>query len=330
LPFCTRCGRDFPDDVSFCPYCKIPLIRKSRSFIGRTLGGPGGFKPSEIPEYLARKTEAIGITLFGILVMTLGSFIVALTVQNERYVPYFGTVKEPNFLAVGITFFIGLIITAYGAHLWNKITHIMWTRQALREYGVPSIFVKEAKSQVSLNSGDIHSNEGPILTDNEALKGYLDMLDQRLAEGKISEATYETLKEKFEAKIKLVQEEKTSPREYPLFIPVERGKIRNKDGSIAQYFGKGKMKLNQNEICFIEDENKERIKIKLPDIKSIRVFGIMEPYGILIDMKGASNYQFYIDADQSEMVSLLKSLKHKIEVMGFRDKVDLSRLAEPW
>jgi uncharacterized membrane protein YidH (DUF202 family) len=330
LPFCTRCGREFPDDVSFCPYCKVPLIRKSRSFIGRTLGGPGGFKPSEIPEYLARKTEAIGITLFGILVMTLGSFIVALTFQNERYVPYIGTVKEPNIIAVGITFFIGLVIAAYGAHLWNKITHIMWTRQALREYGVPSIFVKEVKSQLSLNSDDIHGNEEQTLGDSEALKAYLDMLDQRLVEGKISEATYKALKEKFEAKVKLAQEEKISQREYPFFIPIARGNIRNKDGSIAQYFGKGKLKLNQNEICFIEDENNERIKIKLPDIKSTRVFGVMEPYGIFIDVRGTSNYQFYIDAEQSEMISLLKSLKHKFEAMGFGDKVDLSRLSEPW
>jgi hypothetical protein len=330
LPFCTRCGRDFPDDVSFCPYCKAPLIKKSRSFTARTLGGPGGFKPSEIPEYLARKTEAIGITLFGILVMSAGSFIVALTVQNERYVPFLGTVKEPNWLAVAITFFIGLVITAYGAHLWNKITHIMWTRQALREYGVPSIFVKEAKSQVRLGSDDIPGDEGSMLAEKETLENYLDMLDRQLAEGKISEATYTALKEKFEAKIKQVREEKTSLRSHPFFMPVERGKIRNKDGSIAQYFGKGKLKVNQKEICFIEDENNERIKIKLSNVEGIRVFGVMEPYGILINVQGPSNYQFYIDADESEMVGLLESLKHKIEAMGLRDKVDLSRLSEPW
>jgi len=264
------------------------------------------------------------------LVMTVGSFIVALTVQTERYVPFIGTVKEPNFLAVAVTFFIGLVITAYGAHLWNKITHIMWTRQALREYGVPSIFVKEAKSQISLSSDDILSDERSMLADKETLEGYLDMLDQRLAEGKISEATYKTLKEKFEVKIKQVREEKISSQEYPFFIPVKRGNIRNKDGSIAQRFGKGKLKLNRNEMCFIEDENNERIKIRLPDIEGIRMFGVMEPYGILINVKGTSNYKFYIDADRSEMVNLLKSLKHKIEAMGFRDKVELSHLAEPW
>ena len=138
MPFCTNCGRHFSGDSGFCPYCKTPLLRKRRSFVARTLGGPGGFKPEEVPEYLARKTEAVVITIFGLLIMIGGSVLTAATVRTERYVPILGRMSEPNWAAVGFTFLVGLVIFAYGAHLWSKITHIMWTRQALREYGAPS------------------------------------------------------------------------------------------------------------------------------------------------------------------------------------------------
>jgi hypothetical protein len=145
---------------------------------------------------------------------------------------FFGTVKEPNFLAVGITFFIGLIITAYRVHLWNKITHIMWTRQALREYGVPSIFVKKAKSQITLGKNNILSDKESTLADKESLENYLEMLDRRLIEGKISETTYNELKRKFEVRLKRIEEDKASLHNQPFFIPVDRGIIRNKNGSM--------------------------------------------------------------------------------------------------
>jgi len=37
-----------------------------------------------------------------------------------------------------LTFLIGGLLIAYGEHYWTKVSIIMWTRQALREYGAVS------------------------------------------------------------------------------------------------------------------------------------------------------------------------------------------------
>ena len=136
MSLCTLCGREFPDDVGFCPYCKVPLTKRPRSFVARTIGGPGGFKYSEVPEYVSRKTQAILLVLFGVLLAFVGAPLATFGILRSG---------EPSIdaLTVGLfLFLVGLVLAIYGAHLWNKITHIMWTRQALREYGVPSLFVK--------------------------------------------------------------------------------------------------------------------------------------------------------------------------------------------
>jgi hypothetical protein len=322
LPFCTKCGRDFPDDVSFCPYCKVPLIRRSRSFIGRTLGGPGGFKLSEVPEYLTRKTEAIGIMVFGLFVMIFGSIFVALVSSGVLWGPAKAS-QPPNFLAVIITFITGFVILAYGAHLWNKITHIMWTRQALREYGVPSIFVKEAKRQLPLTSEEMPSDERFLLDDENSIERYLDMLEQRLLEGKISEATYMALKQKFEEKIrkeKIKKEREKIEKELhePLFIPIKAG--NSNCGFVVNYFNEGKLEVNKDKIIFMENTGR-KVEIEFPNILKIQQMGISVPYGIQINVTGNFYYQFYIDANIEDTIVILKSLEEKIEEFGFKDKI---------
>ncbi len=73
-----------------------------------------GFKIGDAGEYGGRKAKAAGIIILGFFI----TIIMAI--------------------ATGPLFIIGVIIVAYGAHYWDKVNFIMWTRQALREYGCPS------------------------------------------------------------------------------------------------------------------------------------------------------------------------------------------------
>jgi len=82
-----------------------------------------GFEVSEVPEYIGRKMMAIFMIIFGVILMVVG-FMAGIAVDS------FGIIL--------VSFLLGLIVTLYGLHYWSKVTHIMWTRQALREYGVPS------------------------------------------------------------------------------------------------------------------------------------------------------------------------------------------------
>jgi hypothetical protein len=88
--------------------------------------------------------------------------------------------------------------------------------------------------------------------------------------------------------------------------------------------------VDQKEMCFTGEDDGERIRIKLSDVKGVRTFGVLEPYGIFVDVRGSSDYQFYINVDRTEMTNLLESLKSKIESLIPQVKVDLSRLYEPW
>lgn len=178
MPYCTRCKIDFEGDVGFCPYCGSPLIKKDRSFVGRTAGGPGGFKPAEVPEYLSRKLQALLMFIFGALL--IGATIAYNDVQPVR----------PELLWGGIV--SGGLLVLYGWHWWNKITHIMWTRQALREYGVPSITIQEVPEEPPPKMEK---------TKEEEIKDKLRKLKDRLIKGEIDAQTYNDMKSELDQEL---------------------------------------------------------------------------------------------------------------------------------
>jgi len=129
LPLCPKCEKVYSGDPDFCPYCGFPHERKKRGFITKTVAGPGGFRADEIPEYLTRKSEAIGYGISGFAAIGLG-LLISLAGGG----------------AIGIPILIlGFVLIAYGSHYWSKVTHIMWTRQALREYEASSIIEEKSK-----------------------------------------------------------------------------------------------------------------------------------------------------------------------------------------
>ena len=100
-----------------------------------------GVQPEDV-ELLRRKTEAWGIELIGLLIMFPGSLffgvIVGLALSYQQYMWPFGYVTTANHGAgILVGLFVataGGIITWYGDYLAKKYTHILWTKQALREY----------------------------------------------------------------------------------------------------------------------------------------------------------------------------------------------------
>jgi hypothetical protein len=81
---------------------------------------PAGFQASEISEYLARKVVAAIMCIIGFPLLVVSLPLIFLA-------------------GLGLLIFgLGAILCAYGQHYWEKVTSIMWTRQALREYGAPT------------------------------------------------------------------------------------------------------------------------------------------------------------------------------------------------
>ena len=99
----------------------------------------------EVPEYYKRKIKAILMAVGGFFIGGWG-FMIVLGANISRS---FGSSVPEWQEALGIIMCVfGLISFLYGIHLWRKVTHIMWTRQAVREYGAPSIMEGKEVSKI--------------------------------------------------------------------------------------------------------------------------------------------------------------------------------------
>jgi len=82
-----------------------------------------------------------------------GIFLLFLGIAAEYYIAYTyakagacGRVPnwEAGYPVCGTLWLVGLILIVYGSYYWNKVTHIAWTKQALREYEQKKIQTIEA------------------------------------------------------------------------------------------------------------------------------------------------------------------------------------------
>ena len=90
-------------------------------------------------EWARRKTEALIETIVGFIIMIPGSILFLSTcVGNSVFCVSFAWV----------IFFIGIAIFLHGYHNWRKISHIVWTKQAMREYEDKKVAVEETHRQV--------------------------------------------------------------------------------------------------------------------------------------------------------------------------------------
>jgi hypothetical protein len=195
MRYCIKCGEKIDnDELSFCPFCRAPLTKEKRSFAARTVLGPGGFKADEIPEYLTRKSEAITMMVIGVVV-GIGSGIAGLFLFSYEN-------PATSFALIFFGLITGSVLAAYGQHQWSKITHIMWTRQALREYGSPTIIEeKRSGKKISQPLKVEILPEDNLVDKKQRIKELLEKLDERLVNGEIKEETYQELKSKYQTKL---------------------------------------------------------------------------------------------------------------------------------
>ena len=130
---------------------------------------------------------------------------------------------------------LGLVLIADAATKLEKIKHIYWTKQALREYDESKYGVMRAlqstdtsaekycvrcgrelspeaefcyscgASQPTSSRVEILSEEGDLLAQRERISKLLDQLDEKLVAGEISETTYKELKSKYSKKLTQVK-----------------------------------------------------------------------------------------------------------------------------
>ena len=147
MVYCSKCGVKNDDDARFCVNCGAPLFIVVR----------GGFKPSEVPEYLGRKTLSIAAIAAGTLIMLFSGI---------RFLTSF---FRDSISCLGLS--IGLLLFIYGEHYWSKVTHIMWLRQAFREYGL--ISMKEVR---------VEEDKDVILSENidKMIEGFVDLMSREI------------------------------------------------------------------------------------------------------------------------------------------------------
>jgi hypothetical protein len=94
---------------------------------GPSINPPLGGVPSEDVELLRRRTSAVIMRVFGILMII--AFIpvgILFGIETESW---------QAGLTVGVLLLIvGSILEWYGGYLYKKYQHVMWTKQAIREY----------------------------------------------------------------------------------------------------------------------------------------------------------------------------------------------------
>jgi hypothetical protein len=109
---------------------------------------------------------------------------------------------------ISILLWIAAILLAWdGSTKRERIKHIVWTKQALREYDVS----KDGTKKIILNKSDdkseiftkphlkiIPEDKEENNDKQQEILNLLKELDKRLIEGKISEVKYDDLKEKYE------------------------------------------------------------------------------------------------------------------------------------
>jgi hypothetical protein len=104
-----------------------------------------------------------------------------------------------GFFTIGLA---GAFVADYGLRYWRKVDHIMWTRQALREYGVPSVLQQKPSSATEPIEYELVPDKLTLHNEKEKLQQCLDSLDQQLINGRMSEETYKRLYQKYEQRLR--------------------------------------------------------------------------------------------------------------------------------
>ena len=94
-------------------------------------------------EWAERKIGALIEAVIGFIMMP-GSFLLLIAFEESGI--FYNEMAAIFFVC---SFFIcGLAIFLHGYHNWRKISHIVWTKQAIREYEDKKVDVEEARRHV--------------------------------------------------------------------------------------------------------------------------------------------------------------------------------------
>jgi len=153
----------------------------------------------EYLEYQERKTSAYFEIIIGVCVIFFGVPI-----------GIFSFSEGGIFISV-FAFFIGIVIIFDGEKKLEKLQHIMWTKEALREHdesssGFISTFINESKKNTPIKI-NIISDDDKLNNEINKIKILLEKLDENFISGKINEKNYEELKIKLIQKINLLKED---------------------------------------------------------------------------------------------------------------------------
>jgi len=132
--------------------------------------------------------------VLGILIMFPGSYIAIIiaTVVGVIFREYISWI--PPVWSIGIivsTILLGGALLVYGAYLWEKYRHIMWTKQSLREYESEKLRIAEFSGKKT-----IEPLKSEILNEKQ-IERQINLLNEKLIHGEIDEETYKKLISKY-------------------------------------------------------------------------------------------------------------------------------------
>ncbi|UCE16106.1 MAG: hypothetical protein JSV12_00335 [Candidatus Bathyarchaeota archaeon] len=169
-----------------------------------------GITAPEYWEYQKRKTKAQAENYLGVIACAVGVGGALFSIFFEPF-----RLLLPLFVVMII---VGGFMVRDSNERLQKIKHIYWTKQALREYEEAKYKVLEGvESEASHSVGMTREGYVPIDVEifeeddptpqKERISKLLDKLDERLVSGEISESIYKELKSKYQAKLKQMKEE---------------------------------------------------------------------------------------------------------------------------
>jgi len=212
-----------------------------------------GITAPEYWEYQKRKAQAETEKILGLLGLAIGFLLLlvaGISLSVEGPLGMMGMKRIEDVHAVFVSIFIllasGAIAYWDGNEKLEKIKHIYWTKQALREYEQTKHKVLDSAQEQTYNYNycprcgkpigpadkfclhcgvrmdnfkkgiSLGQSQSPIETEmqmdddlasqEERILKFLETLDEKLIEGKINESTYDELKSKYEAKLAQAKE----------------------------------------------------------------------------------------------------------------------------
>jgi len=175
MAYCQKCRRSFSDHYENCPNCNARLTPDKRE----------GWKAGEAAEYAARKGKAVLMVVLGIIIVPVAALFAAFSGDG-------GVIIICSFYP------LAAFLILYGLYYWKKVNHIIWTRQALREFGVNPGGTTDVVKNQSENPMNYSSSRDLSKIKNLSKKEKINKLEQLLLSDKITEKTYLELKEKYD------------------------------------------------------------------------------------------------------------------------------------